>query len=394
MQRASAHTGADPNEVLERLKPIAARFAEERGERQRRRELVQADFDELCSAGYLLCVVPTDQGGTWQDVQHSMRPLCEMLRTIAHGDPSVALVASMHPAVILSGDWLTALEAPAPYADVWEQQRRWVFQTACDGHWWGTIMSEPGSGGDTAKTRAVARRGPVDGEHLVSGQKHFGSGSGITSFMITIAVPEGESEPDIFFMDMRGVPWDGSKGVKLIAPWDGHGMTATQSHGMAFEDFPATRLAWPGRAERRKARAPRPEGHLFSSVIVGVVEVAIETARRQLEAKRESMRAYERTEWAKVELEGWLIQQAYEGVLRAAEEGRDVARSSLLGKEAIAELAESVMLRICKVIGGGSYSRHSPFGFWLEDVRALGFLRPPWGFAYDRIFEELADAPE
>ena len=255
-------------------------------------------------------------------------------------------------------------------------------------------MSEPGSGGDTAKTRAVARRGTSDGEYLVSGQKHFGSGSGMTSFMITIAVPEGESEPDIFFMDVRGVPWDGSTGVKLIAPWDGHGMTATQSHGMAFEDFPATRLAWPGRTERR-ARAPRPEGHLFSAVIVGVVEVAIETARKQLEGKRDAMRAYERTEWVKIEIEGWLIQQAYEGVLRATEECRqDVARSSLLGKEAIAELAESVMIRICKVIGGGSYSRHSPYGFWLEDVRALGFLRPPWGFAYDRIFDELADAPE
>ena len=195
-------------------------------------------------------------------------------------------------------------------------------------------------------------------------------------------------------MDMRGVPWDGSTGVKLIAPWDGHGMTATQSHGMVFEDFPATRPAWPGRVERRKAIPLRAVGHFFSAVVVGVVEVAIETARRQLASKRGSMRAYERTEWAKVEIEGWLIQQAYEGVLRATEERRDVARNSLLGKEAIAELAESVLLRMCKVIGGGSYSRHSPFGFWLEDVRALGFLRPPWGFAYDRIFEELADAPE
>ena len=53
------------------------------------------------------------------------------------------------------------------------------------------------------------------------------------------------------------------------------------------------------------------------------------------------------------------------------------ARSSLLGKEAIAELAEAVMPRICNVIGGGSYSRHSPLGFWLEDVRSLGLLSPP-----------------
>ena len=31
MQRASAHAGADPYEVLERLKPVATRLAEERG---------------------------------------------------------------------------------------------------------------------------------------------------------------------------------------------------------------------------------------------------------------------------------------------------------------------------------------------------------------------------
>ena len=31
MQRASAHAGADPYQVVERLKPVAARFAEERG---------------------------------------------------------------------------------------------------------------------------------------------------------------------------------------------------------------------------------------------------------------------------------------------------------------------------------------------------------------------------
>ena len=73
-------------------------------------------------------------------------------------------------------------------------------------------------------------------------------------------------------------------------------------------------------------------------------------------------------------------------MLGSLEESQNAASSGLIGKAAIAELAESVMLRICKVIGGGSYSRHSPYGFWLEDVRALGFLRPPWGLAFDQIF--------
>ena len=100
------------------------------------------------------------------------------------------------------------------------------------------------------------------------------------------------------------------------------------------------------------------------------------------------MRPFEQVEWSRVEMEAWLIQQAYEGVLRDVECGNGLAsRSGLLCKEAVAELSDSVLQRISKVVGGGAYSRSSPYGFWLQDVRALGFLRPPWGFAFDRIFD-------
>jgi alkylation response protein AidB-like acyl-CoA dehydrogenase len=310
-----------------------------------------------------------------------------MLRALAHGDSSVALVASMHPAVIFSGGWTEIGEAPEPFTEAWNRQRDWVFQTACEGHWWGTIISEPGSGGDPSRSKATARRGATDEKFLISGQKHFGSGSGNSSFEITLAIPEGETNPDLFIMDMRDVPWDGSTGVTLAAAWDGHGMTATQSHAMIFEDMPAVRTAWPG-GERtaRRLEAGRPTGHLFTAVVVGIVETAIETARIYLEGKRNSMRPYEQVEWSRVEIEGWLIEQAYEGVLREVENGENPPLSSLLCKVAVAELAESVLTRISKVVGGSAYSRHAPYGYWLEDVRALGFLRPPWGFAFDNIF--------
>lgn len=374
-------------EVVCNIEEVSARFASERAERQRRRALDTADFDLLADAGFHLTGVPPDMGGVNGGVAAFTRPLCEMLRILAKGDPSVALVASMHPAVI--GGWLEVERAPPPYADAWEKQRRSVFETALDKRWWGTIISEPGSGGDPSKSRAVAKPTASDGRYLITGQKHFGSGSGITSFMITQAVPEGESAPDVFYMDMRGVPWDGTAGATLTAPWDGHGMTATQSHGMRFDHMPATRAAWPDNRSRQRAReqAGRPAGHLFTSVIVGIVEAAVDTARRQIQGKRDSMRAFERVEWARVEMECWLIRQAYEGVLRDVEDGNGrAARSGLLCKEAVAELAESALLRISKVVGGGAYSRSSPYGFWLDDVRALGFLRPPWGFAFDRIF--------
>lgn len=376
-------TSAD--EILENIKEVSRRFAQDQKERQRRRELHKEDFDLLKEAGYNLMAVPVDQGGAYIDSRQTTRPQTEMLRILAHGDPSVALVASMHPAVIST--WLEVPEAPEPYAKSWEDQRRWVFDTAIEGHWWGTIISEPGTGGDTSKTRAPAVKNP-DGEgYLISGQKHFGSGSGMTSFMITQALPEGEESPDTFIFDMRGVPWDGSTGVTLIAPWDGQGMTATQSHGMEFKNMPATRAAWPDNAARNKVRQVigRPAGHTFTAVIVGVIEKAIETATAQLESKRDSMKPFEQVEWARVQMEGWLIQQAYEGVLREVEAGTGADRSALLCKETVAELAESVMLRISKVMGGSSYSRNQPYGFWLEDVRALGFLRPPWGYAFDRI---------
>ena len=375
-------------EVMENIKELSAQFASERSERQLRRGLEKVDFDALTDAGFHLTGAPPDMGGINGGVAEFTRPLCEMLRILAKGDPSVSLVASMHPAVL--GGWLEVQEAPPPYTAAWEKQRIAVFETALEGCWWGTIISEPGSGGDPSKSRAVAKSQGADGKYLITGQKHFGSGSGMTSFMITQAVPEGESAPDVFYMDMRGVAWDGSEGATLTRAWDGVGMTATQSHAMDFKDMPATRAAWPDNGARQRAReiAGRPAGHLFTSVIVGVVESAVEAARRQVEAKRASLRPFEQVEWSRVEMEAWLVQQAYEGVLRDVESGSGAAsRSGLLCKEAVAELAESILLRISKVVGGGAYSRSAPYGFWLEDVRALGFLRPPWGFAFDRIFD-------
>jgi len=213
--------------------------------------------------------------------------------------------------------------------------------------------------------------------------------------MITTAMPEGETASDLFFMDMREVPWDGTAGVTLTAAWDGHGMTATQSHAMTFADMPVVRSALPGKAREECQRGfPRPGGLLFTSVIVGIVEIAMETARQSLARKRGSLRAYEQVEWTKAEQEGWLIQQAYEGMLRAVEEDRDGRRNAVQGKMAIAELAEAATGRLCRVLGGGTFSRSSPFGHWHEDVRALGFLRPPWGLAYDNLFTaSLAGTP-
>lgn len=374
----------DIETVLKNVGEVSSRFSSQRTERQRRTALAEADFSTLRDAGFLLTGVPVEQGGVWENLRRSARPVCEILRILAHGDPSVALVSAMHPSVLAV--WLASPTVPTPYRDLWTSQRRYVFETARAGAWWGTITSEPGSGGDLTRTKATAHP-RSDGTYLVAGQKQFGSGSGITSYVITTALPDGEITPDLFFIDMRGVPWDGSRGVALAAPWDGQGMRATQSHAMSFTGVPATRSAWPGGVLDLMAATGGFIPSAFTSVIVGVVETTVETAREHVIRRRDSLRSYERVEWAKAEMDGWVIQQIYEGMLRAVESGHEGPRRATQAKMAIAELAESVTSRICRVVGGGTFSRSSPFGFWHEDVRALGFLRPPWGLAYDNLFD-------
>jgi alkylation response protein AidB-like acyl-CoA dehydrogenase len=372
----------DATEVLTNVRAIAEQWAADRHDRQRRRELDPADFASLAKTGFLLTGVPTSRGGLFDTPAASTRAIATILRALAGGDSSVALVSSMHPAVL--SIWLATPDAPDPYTRSWAEQVREV-TTLGEGGWWGTITSEPGSGGDVSRTKTTAKAAS-DGTWLLSGQKHFGSGSGVTSYMITTARPEDEDEPDWFWIDMRGRPWDGSAGVTMNAPWDGHGMTATQSHGMLFDGVPARRMAWPANWKALSDAAGGFIASLFAAVIVGICETAVATAHASLEPKVDGMTAYDRTEWARVQVELWTAQQAFEGMLRAVETNAQPLADVLKGKLAIAELAESLTGRLCRIMGGGSFARHSPFGFWFEDVRALGWLRPPWALMFEATF--------
>jgi alkylation response protein AidB-like acyl-CoA dehydrogenase len=352
--------------------------------------LERADFDELRDAGLLLAAVPERMGGLWRSVGESTRPTCDALRTLARADSSVALVSAMHPAVL--GFWLALRAAPTP---AWEAQRDSFCATALDGHQWGTITSEPGSGGDIAKTKTAAvpaEDGDVDAvlsgpRARLTGDKHFGSGSGVTSFMLTSG-RAAEADPALYVIDVRDRAWDGSAGMRLTAEWDGVGMAATQSHAMRLEDCPAVRMAWDGPIEDITLSAAPLVSNLFTAVVVGVLDEAVATAKAQLGPKSDGMRAYEQVEWSRAELDYWLATQALEGALGAVESGDHMRalHAAIRAKQGAAELAESCLSRIARVVGGGTFSRRSPFASWFEDVRALGFLRPPWGLAFDTLF--------
>jgi alkylation response protein AidB-like acyl-CoA dehydrogenase len=367
---------------------LAAEWRADRTARQARRALDPADFARLAGAGFLDVAVPEARGGLWRSVAETTAPICNLVRILAGGDPSVALVAAMHPTVL--GFWLAR---PAPEQAAWTEQFDAIVDSVAAGAQWGTITSEPGSGGDILRTRTranaddAATRSFPGATYRLSGDKHFGSGSGVTSYMITTAVAEGEQDPALFVIDVRDRPWDGSTGMRLTAEWDGMGMAATQSHAMRLEGCPAIRHARRGPLDELTAASGPLTANVFTAVVVGILDEAIATAQQLLAPRADGLRAYERVEWTRAGLEHWLAVQAHEGALRAiAADDPAKGRAALRAKEAVAELAETSLGRLTRVIGGGTYSRRSPFAAWYEDVRALGFLRPPWGLAYDTLF--------
>jgi alkylation response protein AidB-like acyl-CoA dehydrogenase len=365
-------------QVIEGVGAVAADLAASRNERVGVRDLDPAVFTALADAGVTRLAVPVEQGGLWRSVEESTRDVCAVYRTLATGDPSTALAASMHLAVLVFV--LATPQVDPEYQDAWDEQRNRIFATAAAGAWWGTISSEPGSGGDHSRTASVA---VPDGDRWrLSGMKHFGSGSGITSYMLTTAVPQGEDTVDWFFTDALAHTWDGSRGVTLVREWDGRGMAATQSHAFRFEDVDAERLAWPGHQAEIATNSRGFGPALFTAVVRGVVESAIGAAEVALEGT--DLRASQQMDWTDAQLDAWTLARVHDGVLDSIESRGD-RLDPVRGKLVCARLAESAMDRLCRAVGGSSLSESNPFGQWQQDVKALGFLRPPWGLMYDAL---------
>jgi alkylation response protein AidB-like acyl-CoA dehydrogenase len=364
-------------QIISEVGALSSEFAADRASRMTRRHLERSDFERLSEIGLPLLAVPESHGGTFRSLAESVRGICEAQRALAAGDPSVALVTAMHPAVLAF--WLGTPEVPGEAARGWAEQRAAIFAGARSGCWWGTISSEPGSGGDHRRTKSVARS--HEGRWLVSGNKHFGSGSGMTSYMLTTAVPEGEDVADWFFVRTEGMPWDGSQGVRMVREWDGRGMRATQSHAMNFDDVEAERIAWPGHLDELRANAASFGPTVFTAVITGVVDAAMAAARERVGA---SVSGFTAMEWADARIEAWTLTQVLDGMIRSVEEGGD-SLVAMQGKVMASRLAESVTARLCRVIGGSTFSESNQFGQWAEDVRALGFLRPPWALMYEAL---------
>ena len=368
--------------VLDAVDDLAADWAGERTERLARQHLERADFDALIDTGYLRLMVPVDHGGLWTSLAETGPVIVDAVGRLARGDHSVALVASMHPAVMIA--WTAIADAPEEQAAAWAEQRARVFASATDGHMWGTITSEPGSGGDVMRTKAIAR--PTDdGGYTLHGAKHFGSGSGMSSFMITTARVEALDLVLPFFIDLRDNPWDGTAGIEITRPWDGMGMKATQSHAAMLDGIRGEVFAWPGALSAVGPTLNALGLTMFCAVVATVVDQAMAETDRRLTGRE--LRPYEDVTWTEAQVGHWMLTQALKGLVDelATKPPTEVAVSAIKAKTGMADLAETVLRNASRAVGGGAFAASSPYASWFEDVRALGYLRPPWALAFDQL---------
>ncbi len=368
------------SELENNIDALVASWLPQRAERMARQALDPADFAAMADAGMTLTGVHRDFGGLWDPAIRPERIIARLLRKLATADPSLALVTAMHPTVLLN--WINDADGPPEWAD----QRAFVFEQVRGGAWFGTISSEPGAGGDFLATRAAALPGADGSGWVMTGDKYMGSGSGVTSFMMTTARGEGADLPGIFLLDMRGLPWDGSRGLKLVREWDGAGMAATQSHAFRFDNVPIIPHALGEAAVKRLPGNSTIVGCMFTSVFLGILDAASDEARRLLAGRSERLSAFEKTRWMEACNAVWLANQAFDGMARALEKDDPVA-DILHGKLAVADLSEKALEHFCHAIGGGSLSRSSPFAQWQHDIKALGHLRPPRPLTYEKLLE-------
>ncbi len=370
--------------ILAAIDDLAERWCRERDERLQRRSLDRVDFEDLAATGFLRLIVPESHGGCWRSLAESGPTVVEAIQRIARGDHSVALVASMHPGVQIY--WTASEDAPEPFAEAWAEQRAHVFQSSLDGHFWGTITSEPGSGGDVFRTKATATPiGGDDGRFRLRGAKHFGSGSQIVSYMITTAKPDGSDLPMGFYLDLRDQPWDGTAGMTITREWDGMGMKATQSHATMLDGVPGVAWAWPEAIPRGSATAGALGLAMYCGVISAVVDSAMAEAELRLGGR--DLRPYEDVAWTQSQIDHWMLSQAQHGLVDtiAGTEPDTAVLEATKAKLGMAAAAETILQNVCRAVGGGAFSASSPFASWYEDVRALGYLRPPWTLAFDQL---------
>jgi hypothetical protein len=206
-------------DYVARAKALADGFAGRAAEHDRTGSFPFENFRELSEAGLLALTVPAAHGGAGAGVRHAAR----VIGIIGRADPSTALVLSMHYL-----NHLVMARSPTWPARL----SRKLARESVDGiALVNALRVEPelGSPARGGLPATIARR--TETGWRLSGHKIYSTGSPILKWYLVWARTD-EAEPRVGqFLVPAGLP-----GTRIVETWDHHGLRASGSHDVIFDD--------------------------------------------------------------------------------------------------------------------------------------------------------------
>lgn len=351
-------------EAAERLVP---QLASNEPEHDRAGQFAAANIELLRAAGLLALNVPRSAGGFGE----TLGGTTAVLRTIAKGSPSTALMLMMHTSVL--AHYLTPVDlVPEPEREYFETQRAWAWQQAVDGHLFGVANSEAGAGGDVKNSRAAISH------RKVSGTKSFCSMGTAPSFYMAAA--RDASDRVEYYLVENDVDH-----VKRASGWDAIGMRSSDSVSLRFDEAASLGpLAYDGLLDGINQRHWSTLS--FAAVFLGTAEALLGAVKREGAAPLLATHLVDFH--LGIQASSAFLSHCVSSEPRVTDAAyrRLVRDCKLFVTKTLAEKGAAVFA----ACGGSEYRTASRVSAALRDLLAGPAVRPPLAVGFEEVWRELA----
>ena len=347
--------------LRERVRAISAPIAERAAALDAAASYPYENFEDLRRSGLLSLLIPTQHGGQGADYLSFAIVVEEIARACA----STAICYTMHTATY------DAMTDGTP-----EQQSRFFTDIVQSGSLWCRALSEPGSGSHFLLPQAVARR--TEGGFRLTGAKFFTSGASGASFALANAVLESAPGDGVCLF---AVPVKGNPDVVIEGEWDAHGLRASDSRTIRFNDcfVPENSLIGPeGAGSRLLAGRPSLGALGIAATGVGIAQAAYDAAEQHARTRRiapdpHPISHYQAIRFLVAEMKVSIDAQrlvthqgAWYADHRPAEARIPLAEAKYITNVQSIEVTQKAM----QVVGGRGFVRGHPVERYVRDARA------------------------
>ncbi len=342
---------------LEVVNEIGPGFEAGAAERDERDEFVAGHYPVLKERGLISALVPADLGGG--GASHSA--VAAILRRLARYDGPTALALSMHQHLVAAQVFNHRRGRPAPVLPRVAAEKLVLVSTGAR---------------DWLDSTGTLR--PVQGGFRLLARKAFASGAPAGNIAVTSAPLE---DPDAGWQVLHFAVPLSAEGVSLEDDWRAHGMRATGSQTIVFDDVFVPEGAV-------SLRRPRGEFHevwsvvitvampLIAGVYVGIADRAVEIATRVAARNADDPTV----QWGAGEMRSALVtaRALHDRMVALANDldfqpSLELTDEMLILKTGVIEASRQTVERAIEVAGGPGYYRRTGLERLLRDVRAGHF---------------------